>query len=323
MPKRVTVHYRRAIDHNMADLDFRLHFETGLDGLIDGVRLRDADAKRITTSKDDRRMCLLSPEVTTNYCFGEIAVFKDGDVPVAELDPAGPIVLRTIPLAGNEEAVRGSSYFMARGPHVALLHHESSTRFVVDYLQWLFRQPVGGLPQDEIVSLQPLINAGGRVVALREVKSLTLRAEVELLPVPAGGAAHRAEGVRQTFARMIDRQPLSGQNVRAILQALGMTRGTIDVMNDEDLRDLEFELVVKKRENNRIAPLPDHLVQGFLNDGLDRAAEFETPGARRRGDAVVASYGGEVEVAGAYYDLNSVRAVLWNALGEWSNQRLI
>jgi len=122
---------------------------------------------------------------------------------------------------------------------------------------------------------------------------------------------------------MIDRQPLNGANVRSILRELGMTNGTLNGFNDADLQDLEFELVVKKREHNRLTPLPDDLVQGLLNDGLDRAAEFETSGARRRGDAVVASYPGDVEVAGAYYDLNSVRALLWGALGEWANQGLI
>lgn len=322
MAKRVTVHYRKLIDRNFADLDFRACYDAGLDGRIGGVRLRDEDAARIATSRDGHRMCLLSPETNVRYCFGEVAVFKDGDVPVAEMDPHGQVLLRTIPLAGNEEAIRGSSYFMARGPHVALLHHDSSTRFVEDYLQWLLRQPLGNLAADELVGLQPLINAGGRPVALRQVKSLKVRAEVEEHPEMA--AAPAADGGRhQTFRRLIERQPLTGANARSILHALGMTDGTLRDVSDADLRDLEFELVVKKREHNRITPLPDELVQGVLHDGLDRAAEFETMGARRRGDGVVASFAGEVDVRGAYYDLNSVRSLLWDALGEWTNQGLI
>jgi hypothetical protein len=320
MAKKVTVHYRRLVDRNLADVDFRVPFEAGLAAQIGGVRLEDSDATRITTSGDGYRMCLLTPQVQP-VCFGEIAVFKDGDVPIAETDPAGHVVLRTIPLAGNEEAVRGSTYFMARGPHIALLHHESSTRFLEDYLRWLMRQPLGNLAQDELLSLQPLIQVGGQPVAVRNVRSLKIRAEVERGPVPA--APTRDGGRPTSFARMIDRQPLNGITARTILRTLGLTDGSLHRLADADLDDLEFELLVRKKEHNRIQPLPDELIQGVLNDGIDRAAEFETLGARRRGDAIVASHPTEVDVVGAYYDLASVRAALWSALGEWTNQGLI
>jgi hypothetical protein len=122
---------------------------------------------------------------------------------------------------------------------------------------------------------------------------------------------------------MIDRQPLNGINARTILRTLGLTDGSLHRLADADLDDLEFELLVRKKEHNRIQPLPDELIQGVLNDGIDRAAEFETLGARRRGDAIVASHPTEVDVVGAYYDLASVRAALWSALGEWTNQGLI
>lgn len=320
--KRVTVHYRRAIGRNLADLDFRTCFEGGLNGQIGGIALREADAARITTSTDGQRMCLLSPHADHNYCFGEVAVFRDGDVPVAETDSNGQVHLRTIPLAGNEEAIRGTSYFMVRGPHVAILNHDSSTRFLEDYFRWLFRQPIGGLAQDDIVALQPLINAGGQPVALRAVKSLKIRAEVEAPRVAEQAIADTADRPA-TFARMIDRQPLSQGNVRTILHAMGLSDGSLGRFRNADFEELEFELLVKKRENNRLVPLPDQLVDGVVNDGLDRAAEFQTEGARRRGDAVVASYPGQVEVEGAYYDLNSVRALLWQALGNWAEQGLI
>lgn len=318
--KRVTVHYRRAVGRNFEDLDFRACFEGGLAGQIGGVVLRDADASRVTTSSDGRRMCLLSPQADANFCFGEVAVFREGDVPIAETDEAGQMHLRTIPLAGNEEAVRGTSYFMVRGSHVALLHHDSSTRFVEDYFRWLFRQPIGPLVQDELVSLAPLINAGGQPVALRNVKSLKIRAEVEM---PAVAADEARDDRPRTFARMIDRQPLSGPNVRSILHAMGLSSGSLAHLHNADLEDLEFELIVKRRENNRITALPDNLIEGVMSDGLDRAAEFQTDGARRRGDAVVANYAGQVDYEGAYYDLGSVRAVLWAALGNWTEQGLI
>src|SRR5690606_4144894 len=103
----------------------------------------------------------------------------------------------------------------------------------------------------------------------------------------------------------------------------GLSNGSLQTMSDRDLQDLEFELLVRKREHNRLQPLPNDLVRGVINDGIDRAAEFEGEGARRRGDAVVASYPTDVDVAGAYYGLNSVRAALWNALSEWRQQGLI
>jgi hypothetical protein len=320
--KRVTVHYRRAVGRNLADLDFRACFDAGLAGQIGGVTLSSADASRVTTSSDGYRMCLLSPSSDANFCFGEVAVFREGDVPVAAIDREGQMELRTIPLAGNEEAVRGTSYFMARGPHLAILHHDSSTRFLDEYFRWLFRQPIGVLPQDDIVSLQSLINAGGHPVALRAVRSLIIRAEAEVpnIAAPRGG---RRDERPQTFARMIDRQPLSEGNVRTILRAMGMSDGSLGRFRNQDYEDLEFELLVKRREGNRIAPLPDHLVEGVVNDGLDRAAEFETEGARRRGDAVIASFPGQIDYEGAYYDLNSVRALLWAALGSWADQELI
>lgn len=320
MSKKVTVHYRRLVDRNLHDVDFLAAFEGGLAGHVNGVRLRDSDASRITVSNDGFRMCLLSPQAQP-VCFGEIAVFRDGDVPIAETDGAGHVVLRTIPLAGNEEAVRGSTYFMARGPHLALLHHESSTRFLEDYVRWLMRAPIGPLAQDEMLSLQPLIQVAGQPVAVRSVRSLKIRAEVE--------RAHPMDGARPvpdagtSFARMIDRQSLSGPDARSILRAIGLTDGSLRRLADGDLEDLEFELLVRKREHNRIQPLPDELIQGVLNDGIDRAAEIETAGARRRGDAIVASHPAEVEVVGAYYDLATVRAALWSALGEWTNQGLI
>lgn len=322
MPKRVTVHYRRLVDRNFHDVPFRPAFEAGLAGQIGGVQLALNDAARITVSGDGHRMCLLTPHADNHFCFGEIAVFREGDVPVAEMDPAGQVHLRTIPLAGNEEAVRGSTYFMAVGPHVALLHHDSSTRFLEDYLRWLMRAPLGNLAADEMLNLQPLINAGGRPLAVRDVKSLKLRAEV-VAPAVAPIAADGGDGRRQTFARMIERQQLTGVNVRTILHALGLSNGTLQGLNDRDLQDLEFELLVRKRENNRIQPLPNELVRGVINDGIDRAAEFQSDGAKQRGDAVVASYATEIDVDGAYYSLNSVRAALWGAIGEWRNQALI
>ncbi|MBX9708502.1 MAG: hypothetical protein K2X61_11270 [Caulobacteraceae bacterium] len=322
MSKRVTVHYRRLVDRNFHDVVFRPAFEAGLAASINGVRLGHNDATRITVSGDGHRMCLLSPHADDNFCFGEIAVFRDGDVPVAETDPGGQVHLRTIPLAGNEEAIRGSTYFMAVGPHVALLHHDSSTRFLEDYLRWLMRAPLGNLAADEMLNLQPMIDMGGRPVAVRDIKSLKLRAEV-VAPALAPAAMDGDDRRPQTFARMIERQQLTGGNVRAILHALGLSNGTLQGLNDRDLQDLEFELLVRKRENNRIQPLPDELVRGVINDGVDRAAEFEADGAKRRGDAIVARYATEVDVEGAYYALNSVRAALWGALGEWRNQELI
>lgn len=321
MSKKVTVHYRRLVDRHFRDVVFRPAFEAGLSGRVNGVQLGLNDAARITVSGDGHRMCLLTPQSDDNFCFGEIAVFKDGDVPVAETDPVGQVHLRTIPLAGNEEAVRGSTYFMAVGPHVALLHHDSSTRFLEDYLRWMLRAPLGILAADEMLNLQPLIDAGGRPLAVRDIKSLKLRAEV-VAPARAP-AADGGDGRPQTFARMIERQQLTGGNVRAILHALGLSNGTLQGLNDRDLQDLEFELLVRKRENNRIQPLPDDLVRGVVNDGIDRAAEFQTDGARQRGNAVVASYPTEIDIDGAYYALNSVRAALWRALGEWRNQGLI
>lgn len=319
--KRVTVHYRRLVDRHFRDVDFRAPFDAGLGAHIGGVGLAANDAVRITTSGDGHRMCLLSPQSDHNFCFGEIAVFREGDVPVAETDPAGQVHLRTIPLAGNEEAVRGSTYFMATGPHVALLHHDSSTRFLEDYLRWLMRAPLGNLAADEMLNLQPLINAGGQPVAIQNIKSLKLRAEVVApgaIPIAAadGGRPH-------TFARMIERQQLTGGNVRAILHALGLSNGSLQNMPDRELQDLEFELLVRKRENNRLQVLPNELVQGVINDGIDRAAEFQADGARRRGDSVVASYATDVDVIGAYYALNTVRAALWAALQEWRQQGLI
>lgn len=320
--KRVTVHYRRVVDRNLADVGFRQAFADGLQAQIGGVQLAGNDVARITDSSDGHRMCLLSPEETHNYCFGEIAVFREGDVPIAETTANGEVHLRTIPLAGNEEAIKGSSYFMVRGAHMALLHHESSTRFVQDYLRWLLCQPLGSLAQDELVSLVPLINAGGQPVAVRAVKALTLRAEVE---APPAALAQIGPGRHppQSFARMIDRQQLTGANVRSVLRALGMTGGTLDGISDADFADLEFELVVKKKERNRLQPLPEEIIEGVIHDGLDRAAEFQTDGTRRRGDAVVASFAGVVDVQGAYYDLRTVRNLLWSALGSWASEGLI
>lgn len=322
MPKKVTVHYRRLVDRNFHDVTFRPAFEAGLAAQINGVQLAQNDAARITVSGDGHRMCLLTPHADNNFCFGEIAVFREGDVPVAETDQAGQVHLRTIPLAGNEEAIRGSTYFMVVGPHVALLHHDSSTRFLEDYLRWLLRAPLGNLLADEMLNLQPMINAGGRPLAVRDIKSLKLRAEV-VAPAAAPAVAGRDGARPQTFARMIERQQLTSGNVRAILHALGLSNGTLQGLNDRDIQDLEFELLVRKRENNRIQPLPNDLIRGVINDGIDRAAEFQADGARQRGDAVVARYPTEVDVDGAYFVLNSVRAALWGALGEWRNQGLI
>lgn len=319
--KRVTVHYRRLVDRHFHDVDFRGPFNAGLGANIGGVQLNTNDVVRITTSGDGHRMCLLSPQIDPNFCFGEIAVFRDGDVPVAEKDAIGQVHLRTIPLAGNEEAVRGSTYFMAVGPHVALLHHDSSTRFLEDYLRWLMRAPLGNLAADEMLNLQPIISANGRPVAVQNIKSLKLRAEVIAPNVVQGVAGGGARP--QTFARMIERQQITGGDVRAMLHALGLSNGSLRNVPDQELEDLEFELLVRKRENNRLQALPNQLVQGVINDGIDRAAEFQTDGSRRRGDAVVASYSTDVDVVGAYYAPNSVRAALWNALGDWRQQGMI
>lgn len=321
--KKVTVHYRRLVDRNLADVDFRRSFEAGLAAQINGTALSASDATRITTSGDGHRMCLLTPHADHRFCFGEIAVFREGDVPVAETDPHGQVTLRTIPLNGNEEAVKGSTYFMAQGPHLAILHHESSTRFLQDYVNWLMRNPLGDLPQDEMLSLQPLIQIGGQAVAVRDVRSLKIRADVDRFQPAAAHVAQDGARMPTSFRRMIDRQTMTGPSLKAILRSVGMTDGSLNALGADDLEDLELELVLRKKEGNKIQPLPDDLIQGVINDGLDRAAEFETQGARRRGEAIVARHPSEVDVHGAYYELNSVRAALWDALGEWTNQGLI
>jgi hypothetical protein len=318
--KRVTIHYRRIVDRNLADLDFLACFQAGLNGQVGGIRLRDSDSIRITLSADRKRMCLLSPIADPNFCFGEVAVFKEGDVPIATTDDGGQVHLRRIELEGNEEAIRGTSYFMARGPHLAILHHDSQTRFLADYFGWLFRQPIGDLPQEEMVSLQPLISVAGQPVALREVKSLKIRAEVE---IPQVGMHAVPDGRVQTFRRMIDRQQLDQSAIRTILHAMGMSNGSVRQIPDAEIENLEFELLITKKERNRLQPLPNEIIEGVVADGLDRAAEFHADGVRRRGDVVVASYPAEVEFDGTYYDENSVRTVLWAALGSWANQGLI
>lgn len=320
--KRVTVHYRRLVDGDLADVEFRVPFERGLSAQIDGVLLSQSDAIRLTHSGDGHQMCLLSPEVGDHYCFGEIAVFREGDVPVAETDDDGNVTLRTILLNGNEQAVRGSSYFMAVGAHLAILHNESSTRFLDDYLNWLMRAPLGPLPAETMLSLQPLIRVGGRAVAVRNVKALTIRAEVER---PMGHDIRVEPDARQetSFRRMIDRQTLTGVDLLEVLRKVGLTDGSLGRLGAEDLEDLELEILLRKKEANRLQPLPDQLIQGVINDGLDSAAEFKTDGASRRGDAVVARHPSEIEVVGAYYELNSVKAALWGALAEWTNQELI
>lgn len=325
MAKSVTVHYRRAVTDQFANIDFRARYEGGLNGQINGVRLGDVDAARVTVSSDNRRMCLLSPIVTEHYCFGEIAVFREGDVPVAEMTDAGAVQLRTIELEGNEEAIRGSSYFMARGPHLAIINHESTSRFVEEYLRWLFRQPIGEMGAGALVSLTPVILAEGEAVALHNVKSLKFKAEVELLPGQVAAAFDQAPAHddRHSFRRMIERRPLSVGDMKTILRAIGMTNGSLGDLNDQQLQDVEFELLMKKREGNRLTALPDALVAGVISDGLDQAAEFQTDGARRRGDGIVASYGAEVEIDGAYFELASVRAALWAALTQWSEDELI
>lgn len=318
--KKVTVHYRRLVDRNLADVDFRAGFDSGLAAQINGTVLSASDATRITTSSDGHRMCLLTPHSDPRFCFGEIAVFRDGDVPVAETDAQGQVTLRTIPLNGNEQAVQGSTYFMAQGPHLAILHHESSTRFLLDYVNWLMRNPLGHMAQDEMLSLQPLIQVGGQAIAVRDVRSLKIRADVAGHHAPAADGGGR---LPTSFRRMIDRHTMTGPNVRDVLRSWGMTNGSLAALGNNDLEDLELELLVRKKEGNKIQPLPDDLIQGVINDGLDRAAEFETAGAKRRGEAVVARHPTEVDVQGAYYDLNSVRAALSNALAEWTNQGLI
>ena len=89
------------------------------------------------------------------------------------------------------------------------------------------------------------------------------------------------------------------------------------------MENLEFELVIRKKERNRLQPLPEDIVEGVIADGLDRAAEFQADGVKRRGDSVVASFPSEVEFDGTYYDIDSVRHALWAALGSWSEQGLI
>lgn len=323
--KIVTVHYRRLANRDFKGLQptCRDAMLTALDAVIDGSKLGEVDSARVTTTNDGRRMCLLSPAFTPDLAFGEIAVFREGDVPIAETDDAGQMVLKTIPLGDKEIAVLGSSYFLIHGPHLAMLHQESSTRFVREYLNWLLKQPLGSLATDEIVHLMPMAMADGKKVGLKDVKSLKIRGEIDtsIHPVAVGDA--RSELMPSSFSRFIERRSLGVGDGRDLLRRFGLTDGTLNGVSDDDLENLEFELIVKKREKRNLEVLPDSIIEGMISDGIDTAAEFQTDGTRRRGSAVVMSHRGEVELEGAYLDLKSVRALLAASLEEWSKQGLL
>jgi hypothetical protein len=321
--KLATVHYRRLANRNFQDLNpmCRDAVLTALDTEINGSRLGDVDSARVTTTDDGHRMCLLTPSVTADTVFGEIAVFREGDVPVAETDDEGQVTLKTIQLDDKEEAVLGSSYFLVHGPHVAILHQESSTRFVREYFNWLLRHPLGGLAPDEVVHLIPMAMADGKMVGLQEVKSLKIRGEIDHHHVAI--AADAVPERLGSFSRFIERRLLNGADGRDLMRLFGLTDGSLHNVTDADLENLEFELVVKKREKRNLEVLPESIIQGLLSDGVDTAAEFQTAGTRRRGNAIVMSHRGEVDLQGAYLELNSVRALLVSAIEEWGNQGLI
>lgn len=320
--KNVTVHYRRIVNRHFGDFPLREAYAAGLAGEVNGVRLSDADSARRTVSSEGRDMCLLNPHHDQHFCFGELVVYKEGDVPVAETDEAGQVTLSTIPLDENEDAIRGSTFFMAKGAHLAIVHQDSSARFLQEYLNWMLRAPIGQMAQDEFLTLQPLINVAGEPVAVRNVRALKIRAEVEDVHA-AAQADDTGAGLPRSFRKLIERQPLSGADVRRVLGGLGLTSGSLANIPEAELRDLEFELLVRKRQDNRLTTLPDQLIDAVYQDGLDRAAELQVPGVRRRGDAIVATYAGAVGQEGPYYALNDVKALLWEAFGAWEEQELI
>lgn len=319
--KKVTVHYRRLVDHRMAPIDFATPYNHALNAMINGNILRDHDVSRITTNSAGERVGLLYPENNVHHSFGEIAVFKEGDIPFAEYANDGSVALRTVQLEDNEEAIKGSSYFMFRGSHVAILHSDSSTGYLQEYFNWLLRAPIGNLPPDQHVTLMPMIQVGGRPVAFREIKALKLRADVHIGDPVRDGAADG--GLPRSFMKMIDRKIISAANIRTVLRALGMSDGSLNDLSDAELESIELELLLRKKEGRNITPLPDDLMQGVINSGLDRAAEFQAEGGNQRGDAVVAKYATEVDLVGAYYELTSVKRALNAALESWSDQGLI
>lgn len=256
--KTVTVHYRR-----LANKKFQTLMPTGREALksaleveIDGSRLGDVDSLRVTKTADGRRMCLLTPSITDDLVFGEVAVFREGDVPIAETDDEGQMVLKTIPLGDKEIAVLGSSYFLIRGQHLAMLHQESSSRFVREYLNWILRQPLGAYAADETVHLIPMAMAEGKKVGLKDVKSLKIRGEIDH-ELPTAQSVSRLGPQEASFSRFIEKRSLGIGDGRDLLRRFGLTDGSLKQVSDDDLENLEFELIVKKREKRNLEVLPN------------------------------------------------------------------
>ena len=325
--KRVTVHYRRIVGGGYQTLapEFHVSFAGGLESRIAGERLIDKDVARITTTSDSRRMCLLEQVVQPSVCFGEIAIFRDGDIAVAETAADGQVHLKTITLGGNSTQVQGSSYFMVKGEHVAMIHQESSGRFVEEYFRWILRQPIGPVAQDEIIRLVPFAVLDGQLVGLQQVRSLKLHAAVDnqvhiedFLP-DSQNDRRRPETSRKT----LQRKRLGTGMLRTILESLGLSHGALMNVSDADLEDVEVDLLVRKRDRRRLDVMPPNIIQAVVNDGLEQAAEFGAKGTRRIGDAVIVTFPGDVELDGPYYDVPSVRNVLWRALGAWADQGII
>lgn len=325
MPERktVTVHYRRIVGDSLTPIEFKASYDLALANQIDGVPLATNDAARKTRNSENELMVLLSPEITEKYCFGVITVFKEGDVAIAEDHDNGQVSLSKILLDEKETAIKGSTFFMVKGSHAAIINHDSTARYLRDYLAWFLRAPIGNLAQDTSIGLSPTVEIDGKSVNLGEIKAVKIRADSQVVDDDQDArSADHGDGER-SFARMIERHPLSPENVRDIFYSLGVNDGRLHGISDNEFQDLQFELLIKKKEGNRIQAIPDVIVDTLMNEGLERAAEFETDTSRRRGGAVVLSYASEIEIEDPYYTIKSVKAALWNALSDWENRGML
>lgn len=316
--KRVVVHYRRITDglNNQLSPTPVACLEQALSHTIGGVAFGDNDALRVRQEPNERSSVLLSPSIVGQLAFGEIASLRDGDVPVAETTASGEIELRSIPLDNQTHVVVGSSYFLVQGPHVALVHQDSSSAKVVrEYLNWCFRQPIGPLAASSFVDLVPYALAGGRPVGLSGVKSLKVLGHVRRASQPVA-ATRTSAGQREAL-------PLTPRAARQILRSIGLTPGTLSGLSDAELDEFEFELIVKRRARRTLEVLPQELVDGIFSDGIDQAAEFQSEGATRRGEAVVVTHRGEVATAGPYLDYGSVRRLMAEAFSVWASQNIL
>ena len=327
--RSVTVQYRRVEPFgspSFSTSDFDRLIANALAHEVGGVPLSERAVLRQMPA--DGAMRLLNKHQTaSSFVFGELVRYEPGALaPLINQNPeASELNLLQQAAVDEHEFVQGLIYFMARGPHLAIIERGMRTRQLEDYLTWLL-QLSGELKTGQRPVLNSRLEVKG-TKGLKAVKRARLQLEGRADEVPAVSAKtaalaelssdlkggqdvedHRGFGVAE------------GETAWRILDTLNITDAAFTEEASKPGTKLKLDVSFSLKRSRSHIELPEETLKDFLEGHPDSEVVLEGKDSRRIGTALLLKRRADVAMNGVYIDQKAAAEALFAALNAFEEQ---